>query len=403
MLDATGWPRGGRELHGHDLGGSSASVTFTGSLLREPVAFLPTMTCAPGSHRGCNPDDGRRERRPVDRDGYVLRVRAFDGDDELGHPQWSAASSSCADCFAWRKGFGASAASSSPRDLEVRLPCAAVHLPCFWPWARATSKRWVGACMTDSARVARSTASANRPSLSALTAAVAASRAVARCSSDAPEGKRAPQKRASARAHTPDAAPTSLATPILLSGLAGGSQRRSMLLEAGQVIDGKYRLTRLIGTGGMGAVYEGENVLIRRRVAIKVLNADSAANVENIRRFEREAQAAEIGNEHIPRGARPRVLRERRSLHGHGVPGRRDPRGPHPEARPPHTRADRPRRLAVPRGADLGSRRGHHPPGPQARERLHFCDRRPAGPISSNSSISVSRSSRAPSRRARSA
>jgi eukaryotic-like serine/threonine-protein kinase len=73
-----------------------------------------------------------------------------------------------------------------------------------------------------------------------------------------------------------------------------------MLLEAGQVIDGKYRLTRLMGTGGMGAVYEGENVLIRRRVAIKILNADSASNKENIRRFEREAQAAgEIGNEHI--------------------------------------------------------------------------------------------------------
>jgi serine/threonine-protein kinase len=73
-----------------------------------------------------------------------------------------------------------------------------------------------------------------------------------------------------------------------------------MLLEADQVVDGKYRITRLIGTGGMGAVYEGENVRIRRRVAIKVLNADSAANDENIRRFEREAQAAgEIGNEHI--------------------------------------------------------------------------------------------------------
>jgi serine/threonine protein kinase len=73
-----------------------------------------------------------------------------------------------------------------------------------------------------------------------------------------------------------------------------------MLLEAGQVIDDKYRLVRLIGTGGMGAVYEGENLLIRRRVAIKVLNADSAGNEDVIRRFVREAQAAgEIGNDHI--------------------------------------------------------------------------------------------------------
>jgi serine/threonine protein kinase len=72
------------------------------------------------------------------------------------------------------------------------------------------------------------------------------------------------------------------------------------MLEADQVIDGKYRITRLIGTGGMGAVYEGENLLIHRRVAIKVLHADSAGNSDIIRRFEREAQAAgEIGNDHI--------------------------------------------------------------------------------------------------------
>jgi serine/threonine protein kinase len=73
-----------------------------------------------------------------------------------------------------------------------------------------------------------------------------------------------------------------------------------MLFEAGHVIDGKYRLVRLIGTGGMGSVYEGENLLIRRRVAIKILHAASTGNVDAIRRFEREAQAAgEIGNDHI--------------------------------------------------------------------------------------------------------
>ena len=73
-----------------------------------------------------------------------------------------------------------------------------------------------------------------------------------------------------------------------------------MLLEPGHVIDGKYRLVRIIGTGGMGAVYEGENVLIRRRVAIKVLHAANTTSTESVRRFEREAQAAgQIGNDHI--------------------------------------------------------------------------------------------------------
>jgi len=73
-----------------------------------------------------------------------------------------------------------------------------------------------------------------------------------------------------------------------------------MPLPAGTLIDGKYRLVRVIGTGGMGAVYEGENLLIRRRVAIKILHAGSTGNVDAIRRFEREAQAAgSIGNDHI--------------------------------------------------------------------------------------------------------
>jgi serine/threonine protein kinase len=73
-----------------------------------------------------------------------------------------------------------------------------------------------------------------------------------------------------------------------------------MTLEIGQLIEGKYRIARLIGEGGMGAVYEGENVRINRRVAIKVLHAAFTGNAEVMQRFEREAQAAgRIGNDHI--------------------------------------------------------------------------------------------------------
>jgi hypothetical protein len=73
-----------------------------------------------------------------------------------------------------------------------------------------------------------------------------------------------------------------------------------MSLEVGQLLDNKYRIIRLIGEGGMGAVFEGENVRINRKVAIKVLHAAFAGNVEVMQRFEREAQAAgRIGNDHI--------------------------------------------------------------------------------------------------------
>lgn len=73
-----------------------------------------------------------------------------------------------------------------------------------------------------------------------------------------------------------------------------------MSLTTGEIIEGKYRIVRLIGEGGMGAVYEGENTRIRRRVAIKVLHQGVAENQEAVQRFEREAQAAgRIGNDHI--------------------------------------------------------------------------------------------------------
>jgi tRNA A-37 threonylcarbamoyl transferase component Bud32 len=73
-----------------------------------------------------------------------------------------------------------------------------------------------------------------------------------------------------------------------------------MSLTIGDRIDGKYEIKRLLGEGGMGAVYEGENTLIHRRVAIKVLHSGVARLEEAVKRFENEAQAAgRIGSDHI--------------------------------------------------------------------------------------------------------
>jgi hypothetical protein len=60
----------------------------------------------------------------------------------------------------------------------------------------------------------------------------------------------------------------------------------------GRLLEGKYRVSRLIGEGGMGAVYEAEHTLIGRAVAVKVLHGDFAKNQEAIERFRREARAA---------------------------------------------------------------------------------------------------------------
>ncbi|RLB55534.1 MAG: serine/threonine protein kinase [Deltaproteobacteria bacterium] len=68
----------------------------------------------------------------------------------------------------------------------------------------------------------------------------------------------------------------------------------------GMLIEGRYRIIRPIGEGGMGAVYEGEHVAIKRRVAIKCLHAQFASNAEVVGRFHREAMAAnEVRHENI--------------------------------------------------------------------------------------------------------
>jgi serine/threonine-protein kinase len=52
---------------------------------------------------------------------------------------------------------------------------------------------------------------------------------------------------------------------------------------------GKYKLTRLIGEGGMASVYEGVHIKLRSKAAIKVLNPILARNEQLKQRFENEA------------------------------------------------------------------------------------------------------------------
>lgn len=58
------------------------------------------------------------------------------------------------------------------------------------------------------------------------------------------------------------------------------------------VIDGKYRLERLIAHGGMGSVYRAMHLQLEREVAIKILRAEFLADAMIRERFHREARAA---------------------------------------------------------------------------------------------------------------
>ncbi len=57
---------------------------------------------------------------------------------------------------------------------------------------------------------------------------------------------------------------------------------------------GSYRITRLIGKGGMGSVFEAEHEAIRSRVAIKVLSPELARNQEVAQRFINEARSVNL-------------------------------------------------------------------------------------------------------------
>ncbi|MBV8757428.1 MAG: serine/threonine protein kinase, partial [Deltaproteobacteria bacterium] len=58
------------------------------------------------------------------------------------------------------------------------------------------------------------------------------------------------------------------------------------------MVEGRYRIIQTLGQGGMGTVFLAEHALIKRKVAIKILHADLAADPAMIERFMKEAQVA---------------------------------------------------------------------------------------------------------------
>jgi serine/threonine-protein kinase len=87
-----------------------------------------------------------------------------------------------------------------------------------------------------------------------------------------------------------------------MSDTASPSSDDAGLPQPGEVLAGKFRIERLVGRGGMGAVFAARHEILGQRVAIKVLLPQVAKNPEAVARFLNEARAAaRIEGEHIAR------------------------------------------------------------------------------------------------------
>jgi tRNA A-37 threonylcarbamoyl transferase component Bud32 len=75
---------------------------------------------------------------------------------------------------------------------------------------------------------------------------------------------------------------------------------RVAVVNVGDNIDGRYHVLAMIADGGMGTVFLAEHMLIKRRVAVKVLHRDLAGDRDMIQRFMNEASAAsKLGHPNI--------------------------------------------------------------------------------------------------------
>src|SRR5215210_7972364 len=68
----------------------------------------------------------------------------------------------------------------------------------------------------------------------------------------------------------------------------------------GMQLNGRYRLDAQIGSGGMSTVYRAFDSVLERRVAVKLMHREIAADTDQLERFRREARAvAQLSHPHI--------------------------------------------------------------------------------------------------------
>jgi serine/threonine protein kinase len=74
--------------------------------------------------------------------------------------------------------------------------------------------------------------------------------------------------------------------------LGGGGGTEALQVRLQRLVEGKYRIDRLLGKGGMGAVFLAHDLTLEREVAIKVLPPDISMDEQIVKRFQQEAKTS---------------------------------------------------------------------------------------------------------------
>jgi eukaryotic-like serine/threonine-protein kinase len=74
--------------------------------------------------------------------------------------------------------------------------------------------------------------------------------------------------------------------------MGGGGATEGLQLRLQRLVEGKYKIDRMLGKGGMGAVFLAHDLTLEREVAIKVLPPDISMDEQIVKRFQQEAKTA---------------------------------------------------------------------------------------------------------------